>query len=116
MLQEISRISYSIWEYAKHVSFFSRGPHNKKENDDISVCSDLSGLPDIPEISLNITINLTTVLEDIPKNNPFNLNVDSVEAEDDGHTDQPNEGQRLYTGVAKHDITPTPRSLEAERI
>ena len=113
VLQGISRISYSIWESAKNVSLFGRGPHNKRADDETSVCSDLSGLPDISEISLNITINNTTTLEDnMPQSNPSEPEIVSDDSEDDDHCEQPSKGHMLYTGVAKPDITPTPAALK----
>ena len=63
VLHGISKISYSFWESAKNVSLFGRG-RNVSEVSDISISSELCDLSDIAELSLNITIQNTTVLED----------------------------------------------------
>ena len=114
VLQGISRISYSIWESAKNVSLFGRGPHNNGVNkyDDTSMCSDLSGLPDISEISMNMSINKTTAQEDdIPHSKSKILDDDNPE-NDDNRDELINKKEEFFTGLAKPEITPTPLALK----
>ena len=104
VLHGISKISYSFWESAKNVSLFGRG-RNVSEVSDISISSELCDLSDIAELSLNITIQNTTVLEDSVHENKKQKSKD--EPEDGGieakHTDERN---NIYTGLANPEITP----------
>ena len=110
VLQGISRISYSIWESAKNVSLFGRGPHSYSDSfieNDISVESEISGLSDISEISLNITIQ--NVNSD---SSPKRLGVIDVVNQDGNMDSDEAEGSNrdgsevLYTGISNPDISP----------
>ena len=101
VLQGISRISYSIWESAKSVSLFGRG-RNLSAMSDISISSELCGLSDISEISLNITIQNTAVLEESLLENKTKNSEDEPE----------DERNKIYTGLANPEITPIPLRLK----
>ena len=112
VLQGISRISYSLWESAKNVSLFGKGPSNYRDSfieDDISVASEISRLSDISEISLNITIqNFNANQESSSK---FLGLIDVANPDEEKDDDKAKGTNRktpdvLYTGISNPEISP----------
>ena len=120
VLKGISRITYSFWESAKNVSLFGRDrARNLDDSNEISISSELSGLPDISEMSLNITIQNTAILEE----NMLESKTPDNEEDQDDTAEPPkiiitdDEVQlKTFSGLATPEITPISFKLKSRQL
>ena len=120
VLKGISRITYSIWESAKNVSLFGRDrARNLDDSNEISICSEISGLPDISEMSLNITIQNTAILEEsmLESKTPDNEQDQGNAAEQPKIIITDDEVQlETFSGFATPEITPVSFRLKSRHL